>query len=292
MNRGFALVSVLWGVALLSLLAAGVATLTSNVRSSARFSVGQVETKALATAAVNDAILRMMDDRIDRRPRVDGVPFDFRFAGQTISVSIQDESGKVDLNTADWDLLRHVFSSQGLSLTDAKALADHVSDWRDTDDDQRPNGAEAGDYRMAGRKYLPRNAPFQRVDELRLVMGVREDHFLHLAPLLTVHSHRPYVNVLTAPAAVRTALQGMDGSGSTMIVNLNGDPASSSAAIINGVIGPTISIAGWSFTIRAEVPLASGSRYVQETVVSFTSNRHQPYWIGSEQNWWEKAADR
>jgi general secretion pathway protein K len=292
MSRGFALVSVLWGVALLSLLAAGVATLTTNVRSSARFSVGQVEAKALATAAVNDTVLRMVDDRMDRRPRVDGVPFDFRFAGQIISVSVQDESGKVDLNTADWNLLRHVFSSQGLSMTEAEALADHVSDWRDIDNDQRPNGAEAGDYRMSGRKYLPRNAPFQRVDELRLVMGVRSDFFSNLAPLLTVHSHRPYVNTLTAPEAVRAALQGMDGSGSSMIVNLNGDPGTSSAAIINGVIGPMVSIAGWSFTIRAEVPLASGSRYVQETVVSFTSNRHQPYWIGGDQNWWERVDDR
>jgi len=289
-RRGFALVAVLWGVALLSLLAASVATVTRTLRTSASFAIDHLEARALADAAVSDAIVRLLDDGKQRRPHVDGVPYVFQFGGRAITVAIQDESGKVDLNASDLNMLTHVFVAQGLDLTEAQTLADRVSDWRDNDNDRRPNGAEVDDYRAAGRKFLPRNAPFQRVDELRLVMGVNGELYRKLAPVLTVYSHRPYVNMATAPKDVQAALQGMD-AGSSMVVNTGADPTgASSAAIDDGVIGPSISLAGWSFTVRAEVPLASGAKFVGETVVGFTGDPKQQYWIENEWEGWKPSA--
>jgi general secretion pathway protein K len=248
-----------------------------------------VGAKASADAAINDAIIRLLDDSKRQRPNVAGAPYTFQFGGRAIMVSIQDESGKVDLNAADWNTLTHVFATEGLDLTAAQTLADRVTDWRDNDNDRRPNGAEVDDYRSAGRKFLPRNAPFQRVDELRLVMGVQGAFYRKLAPIVTVYSHRPYINMATAPEIVRTALQGLEGD-SSMVVNIGADPTGqSSAAIVNGVVGPSISLAGWSFTIRAQVPLASGAGFVREVVVGFTGNPQQQYWLENDWQIWESA---
>jgi general secretion pathway protein K len=89
-QRGFALVSVLWVVALLSLIVAGILTVTGTLRARTAFSFRHAEAKALADAAINDAILHMLDDRNERRRRVDGIPNDFAFAGRHITVSIQE----------------------------------------------------------------------------------------------------------------------------------------------------------------------------------------------------------
>jgi len=104
------------------------------------------------------------------------------------------------------------------------------------------------------------------VDELRLVLGV---------------------NGLTAPAVVRNALQGASNNAQPVIVN--GDPNSASAAIVDGIVSPSVSIIGWSFTIRADVPLDSGARYVRELVIGLTSNPQQPYWVEDVTEGWEEA---
>ena len=51
-------------------------------------------------------------------------------------------------------------------------IVDAIQDWRDPDEMQRPNGAEEADYRMAGLKQKPANAPFETVSEVSRVLGV------------------------------------------------------------------------------------------------------------------------
>ena len=67
-------------------------------------------------------------------------------------------------------------------------------DWRDADDLKRPNGAEEPEYRAAGLDYKPANAPFQAIEELQLVLGMRPDIYRRLAPSITVFSRSPGVN--------------------------------------------------------------------------------------------------
>ncbi|MEY4917363.1 MAG: hypothetical protein RL616_1276, partial [Verrucomicrobiota bacterium] len=69
---------------------------------------------------------------------------------------LMDEGGKINLNTANTNTLSYL---PGMTLDFAEA----ITDWRST------NGTLALDYASLG--YSPKYAPFESVDELRLVSG-------------------------------------------------------------------------------------------------------------------------
>ena len=78
------------------------------------------------------------------------------------SFGIRDESSRINLNSASTDML--------LKLPDMTAeLAAAVVDWRDTDDEVSPGGAESEYYLLLSDPYYCKNAPFETVEELLLV---------------------------------------------------------------------------------------------------------------------------
>ena len=91
-------------------------------------------------------------------------------------------------------LLRGMFLSIGLADDEAAKIVDAILDWRDADSFKRPNGAEEPEYRAAGLPYKPANAPFQAIEELQLVLGMRPDIYRRIAPMITVFSRQPGVN--------------------------------------------------------------------------------------------------
>ena len=104
-------------------------------------------------------------------------------------------------------LLRSLFINIGGADPDVAAhIADAIQDWRDADDLTRPNGAEEADYRAAGLKYKPANAPFETVTELARVMGVTPAIYARVADSLTVFSRQAGINPATASRTVLLAL--------------------------------------------------------------------------------------
>ena len=71
-----------------------------------------------------------------------------------------DEGSKLNLNTANTNMLSYL---PNMTMDFAQAIVD----WRGT------NGTVSLDYASLG--YLPKNAPFETVDELRLVYGATVD---------------------------------------------------------------------------------------------------------------------
>src|SRR6266702_2352330 len=100
-QRGLALVMVLLGLALLSLMAVSSLSLERSARGSAVDSQARADADALAEAAIDRAIRSLLEPDARQRWRIDGVPQEITFAGHGLRVSIQDEGGKIDLNAAD-----------------------------------------------------------------------------------------------------------------------------------------------------------------------------------------------
>ena len=194
-----ALVSVLWGVALLSVIATSLLAAGNVSYRLARNGVELSQNDAIADAGINRAILALLDPRPDKRWRVDGATQSFAFNGIPMSLAIQDELGRIDLNYADGSLLAALFRSAGLEAGPASSLVDKVLDWRDPNPSHRLNGAKQNDYREAGSLYQPRNGPFQSVDELKLVMGVTLELFKRVEPALTVYSGRQFFDPQACP---------------------------------------------------------------------------------------------
>ena len=80
------------------------------------------------------------------------------------------EAARIDLNNAGLDVLAAL---PGMD----ESIAAAIIDWRDDNDEiHEAGGAERGDayYTSARIPYAPRNAPFETLEELRLVRGVTD----------------------------------------------------------------------------------------------------------------------
>lgn len=211
-QRGVALILVLWACALLTIMLGGYAVLARTEGTQARYQFNQVRARYAAEAGLARAVAALNDPDRQARWRSDGQPYRFHFDGADIQVRITSEDGKVDLNTASPQVLENLIASVGAKPDAAHALAAAIADWRDTDDDVRPAGAEADRYEQEGGDYGPRNGPFASLQELQLVLGMDASLYRQLEPLLTVWSGRNMPDPAYAPPGVLAALPGMDAS--------------------------------------------------------------------------------
>ena len=90
----------------------------------------------------------------DAQPRTLNTPF----------FGLVDEASKLNLNTARREMLEAL-----PRMTPELAAA--IIDWRDADGEITPGGAESETYQRRQPAYSCKNAPFESVDELRLVAG-------------------------------------------------------------------------------------------------------------------------
>ncbi len=215
-QRGIALIMVLGLVIFMSVIAL---SFSDNQRVSTQVTANTLA-GASAQAAADGAVNRMVYEIT--RPRsadaqmalaqwkADGVVHNWIENGQQIAVSARNEAAKIDLNFAAEPLLKQMFMSAGASDGDANAIVAAIKDWTDADNLKRPNGAEADDYRAAGKKVLPKNDFFIAIEELQNVMGVDPKLYSKVAPLLTVNARSPGVDPQSATLAVLRVVPGLD----------------------------------------------------------------------------------
>lgn len=277
---GVALVLVLWVITLLAVIAGNFAF---SMRSEARIAHNLVVTaraKTFANAGVQRAWFELMKPPTDsQRWTADGVQHEFALQDAVLRVTITDESGKVDLNTASDALLKGLFLSVGLSDEASTKLLDVVLDWRDADKLRRLRGAEEDDYRTAGRGFIPSDAPFETVDELQRVLGMTSELYRKLAPALTVYSKQSGINTAVAPAKVLLAIPGVNPD---MVAQYL---AQRQALLSIGQKAPGFSGAGVfasasigvpTYTVRSEARLPDGSKYVRVMVARLTQDPKRP----------------
>src|SRR5450759_2096340 len=147
MQRGVALILVLWVTILLTVIAGSFAFAMRTDMQVVQNSVAMARAEAAANGGVHRVLLEMFKPPSDaERWQADGQAHEITLAGANVTVSALDESGKIDINAAAVELLKGLFLSAGLKDEEAVALLDAVQDWRDADDLRRPNGAEAVSY--------------------------------------------------------------------------------------------------------------------------------------------------
>jgi general secretion pathway protein K len=139
-------------------------------------------------------------------------------------VDIQDESGKINLNSASEEQLRALMQAAGIDKLDGDIITDSILDWRDLDKDHRINGAEDDYYETLNPPYKAKNGRIDTVEELLLIRGITPEYFygrpernpdgsiaykFGLSRYLTVYSNRNQVNVNFAPLPVLLSIPGM-----------------------------------------------------------------------------------
>jgi general secretion pathway protein K len=123
------------------------------------------------------------------------MPISGRLLGDgVVSVSIEDERGKLNLNDLARSMEATVRADTILRFKRLCALIqvgpeiiDAIVDWVDADDVPEKNGAERLYYESLNPPYHPANTALQTLDELYLVKGMTAEIFQRLARYVTVY---------------------------------------------------------------------------------------------------------
>jgi general secretion pathway protein K len=261
-ERGLVLVVVLWGIAALSLIAAAILSSAATSVRVSRNVWSQLRVQAAADAGAQAAALSLFDPSPSGTAGLDGRERHLSFDDVGVTVSVRDQSGLIDINTAGPELLRSYFRAQGIADTEADALAARVIAWRspeglgdsiraDMDDEPGNSGVE------------PRRRPFQSLDELNFVHGVTPDIYRRLAPGLTVFSHRPDFDTRTAPKEVLALIPGMNAARAATAIALR---------------APVLPQAGHAYLVEASAE-RDGVRFTRRAVFLRSADPARPFWI-------------
>jgi general secretion pathway protein K len=203
-ERGIALLIVLGLVIFLSIVALSFSESQRLSSQIAANNLGIARAQAAADGAVHKMLYelskpRQSDAQLEEtRWKSNGIPYELTENGVQVSVSGRSEAAKIDVNFAAEALLKNLFVSAGVEDGDADNIVAAIRDWTDADFLKRPNGAEADDYRAAGKKVLPSNDFFVAVEELQNVMGMSPQLYQAVSPFLTVHSRSAGVDPQTS----------------------------------------------------------------------------------------------
>jgi general secretion pathway protein K len=279
-SRGVALIIVLWIITLLIVIAASfIQTMRTDVNVVAN-SLSRVKSESLADAGLQRALYELYKPQnIEGRWNTDGSSREWQYRDVSINITMQDETGKIDINRANDQLMRGLLLSQGVPEDDVPKLVDAIADWRDADSNRRLKGAESAEYTAAGLSYGPANALFQSVEELKLVLGMTPEIYARLAPLITVYSGQPGINEQVASREVLRALVNVNDEQIDDYLSRR-DIARASRRPIPNFPQNLFRSASNNQTpvrIRTEATFPDGNRFVREVVVRRYTDPKRPY---------------
>jgi general secretion pathway protein K len=276
-ERGFALLFVIWVLALLAVLAATLGVVTRTEATIAHNRVELARARGIAEAGVTLAEYSMLDSALATQWHADGSARIEAYGGGSVTITLQDEAGKIDLNAAPLELIAGLIAV--LDIDDGAALAHEIVDRRAAFAEPAgpPRGAAPGGFtnrlRGGGVAFDMRRMPFATVAELRLLPGMTRPAYERIRPFVTVYSASAKINPLTAPSEVLLSVPGVSPQevGFLLAARAHGSEPT-------GVGVPTLSGADRyvepgnlrAVTIRAFAVTDAGGNFEREAVVMMT----------------------
>jgi general secretion pathway protein K len=260
-RSGFALVAVIWSLGLISLL--GVAVIV-GARYRTRVASSDTSVTATTTAAesaVNLAIALSLTGTAQQNVKF---PLHCQMpGGERVVINIEEETGKVDLNTATPDVLAHLFAALTDDQSAGMRIAASIVAFRDstrgqpksTDTQSTPNANKPDNSQKAANNS--KKPGFSSIMQLDQIDGVSPHLFRMALRFVTVRSTHTEPDKDAASPALRRLL------------NLDqGQAAPTRAPPATG-----------SVTIRADVRASDGTRFIREALVSLGSEDGRPFRI-------------
>jgi general secretion pathway protein K len=237
-QQGVILIALLWILMVLSVIALSFARETFVEAATARNSRDLVDAYYIARAGIAATVYQIYQktylypqtgpggpqaqepDQVDLG-RVTG-----QFGDGSYEVDIQDESGKVNLNTVREDQLRNLVQVIGITDPDASTIVDSIMDWRDLSPIARTNGAKDDYYQSLTPGYTiwKDGGRMRAVEELLLIRGVTPEYYYGhrektedgqivekygLSRYFTVYGMGQQININSAPLPVLLSIPNM-----------------------------------------------------------------------------------
>lgn len=250
-DRGYALLAALAALALFACIA--FVSLAASRGTIAEVG-GLVEQARLAAAADAGLALAVnglsIEDRTRRWP-IDGRARAAAFEGMRLTILIEDERGKVPLDSIDEGQARRMFAAAGAPDDRAESLAAAFVAWRD--------GAAASGAAAAA---------FRTIEELRGLPGMDDALYRRLAGAVTIGAGaRGAFSERTAqPLALAVMVEG--GGGAPADIERRRELAGQRTALD---IADDVSLIGHPLTVRVLVDDGGAGRLGRATVIEFVT---------------------
>lgn len=240
--------------------------------------VQSAQAQAAAEAGIWIAVYDLLKPEQAQYWKHDNAIKTVQFNDAQIAIQIQDETGKIDLNSARTEILNGLITSLPYPFKPGEEvrLLQSILDWRDRDNLVRQYGAEDGEYAAQGLPYGTKNGPFNSVDELRLVLGMNNTLYQLMQPALTVYSHQPGISPDVAPANVLLAVPGSVPDDVHTYVNSRNEIQGTAAGL--STIDPRYfsKVHGNTFTITSTAQ-SENSHFRYQAVIAIDRSLNQPY---------------
>lgn len=240
-DRGIVAMTVLWILAILSILSVGLGQQASLELSLVKHEVEKFKGRYAAWGALAYTMDQIVtDSKDDKGPKGDtlyqcaialqggetpqklfegvalgdaqvniGYSADINGEGKKFYSGIQDERGRININLINGQtnkMLIELIALSGYDEDTAKTIAYSVLDWRDDDKNliESHYGAEEDHYSGLEHPYHAKNRPFDSVEEFLLVRGMTPEIFTKIKEYITVYPKQGNmaINLDTAPAIV------------------------------------------------------------------------------------------
>lgn len=189
-SAGFAIVAVMWMLAALALLVAGLMGAARTEIRSLQGAQDMAQAAAAGDAAIQ-MVLQTLQASGERPTRV--TQLELAFDASLLTVRITPAEGFIDLNTADKGMLAQLFVfAGGIEPGMAEALAESVLDWRSPESTANANGMSEPRKRQR----------FDVIEDLLQVPGFDFGLFDRIRDLITTASGTTGVDPLAAPPEV------------------------------------------------------------------------------------------
>lgn len=235
-KKGIALIMVLWVLAILTVIALSFSFAVRVDNHSTRAFKEELEKEFLAEAGIERGLMELFYRESNKEQniilegmevwRIDGTTYNIQTDNGFFTISITDESGKVDINTTPDIILRNLLGNLDVEPENIDIIVDSIMDWKDTDDLHRLHGAESDYYMSLSNPYKAKNAPFDTFEELLIVQGVTPEILYGnkdrkgLIDFITVNSGADGININTAQREVLISIPGITPETADKIIDM------------------------------------------------------------------------
>lgn len=266
-EHGFVLVGVVWSLLLLALLALPLISIGRESRLIVRNEELRVETRLRAEAGIAVAIAVLVNSQGRLPFRINGTPQASPVPGGEVQLSVWDDAGRVNINSASYGTLTALLEMAGVPQGNAAAIADEIVRWRTPQPGGAAVEASAADGVTGQRATRPRHRSYEAIDDLRLIPGMTAAVLELIRPAITVFSSLSSVDRTVASRFVRSVLAA-EGAQAAGTGDQNED-ADSRPQTTTGRV----------FTIQAEASTRTMARVVLEATIRVTPDPRSPFWI-------------
>jgi hypothetical protein len=268
-EEGYALVAAVTSVLAFAYIAFQVLAADEGGIGAVSARITQAKLSAAADAGIYFAVHALANPDRGARWSLDGRPHDLDYAGDAVTIVLEDERGKAPLSGLNDSQARALFAGGGATGERLDALVTEFHSWQTEDE-------ATADAPVAASGQPVRHGSFRTVGELIDLKDMDPALLARIAPAVTTFFEEtgPFTPEHATPLAVAAMNADIEeAEGSDQQGGLT--PTSQTAE----ELGPDDNLQGHTVTVRVTARDHSGARTHRMAIVELTGDPQRPFWV-------------